>query len=608
MGPRASLIVLTALALALGLAATGCGDDSTASGGSDMAFPGGHDMGMGGCRIDIHAVDIVTGKPKTTAPARLIASLTAAGTVSPMWDIERGSTGEHFAPMMKANDFNVSYDAMDADTWIFSVQTSSGFCNPKSSVPLSAETGRKVVYILRATPDESSLYTRSDTVLTLIGGSPQTMKTITLDSGTPVSGTLHGPSGGVKGEVRFIGQNAAPDAVTTTGNDGSFTLAVLGAVNYTPLLIPASPLLAPHLGVATSGVMLASPSATFDVTAGATVTGTIVDGAPTPAGVNGAHVTMRVGDLPSGVGQADASGAFTLHAEPATYTLSFGAHDWPEATREGVDVPAAGTSMTIAYTVGRVAVGGSVVASNGTTPIPGARVTITSHPLGDIATVGIGGAMLAAQGRVARVEVTDGNGALPAMQLPLGTYDIIVEPPGPTAATDGLTAITKVLGGAATWTLKLDPPVTLTGTVRGPTGQGFAGAQVTAIELVGLGAAPTTTTDGNGVYRLTVGRGAPVQLVVDPPASVNLAGVRQKLDAGTTAAPDVALGPGLQVSGVVQAPTTTQSVVPLVRVDALCTSCDSTAPVASAISDGNGNYKLYLPDPGQIVLDGGAGD
>ena len=115
-------------------------------------------------------------------------------------------------------------------------------------------------------------------------------------------------------------------------------------------------------------------TASFDVTAGETVTGSVTDGTNNLAGI---AAVLRAKQLPSGSGKSNAAGAFSLHAEKGTYnTLSFGSDDWPQASCADVVIPQGGTTLAIQYNVARVAVGGSVVASDGTTPVPNARDTI----------------------------------------------------------------------------------------------------------------------------------------------------------------------------------------------------------------------------------------
>ncbi|HEX9100890.1 MAG TPA: hypothetical protein VF997_01735, partial [Polyangia bacterium] len=497
-----------------------------------------------------------------------------------------------------SSGLRVQYDVTAPGTWTFVVTFDSGPCQGRDSITLGNPLGVQELYRFRALPPETLGFPLTDSAVTITGGTPL-MRDLILDAGTAVSGILRAGGVAAAGEVRLIAADG-PDAVGLAGADGSFALAVQAAGDYTPLLIPRSATVAPHLGASAKGA--AFVGASFDIPGGVAVGGSVVDGAA--AAIAGARVVLRAGALPSGPGLTGTSGAFTLFAEPGTYALSFGADDWPQGALAGVVVPAGGTSVAIAYTTPRVAVGGSVVADDGTTPVAGARVTVTSRPLGTVANVAIGGgAAMPAAGRVARVVTSDASGALPAMQLPPGTYDLIVEPPRP--SVDGLTAITEVLAGAASWTLRLDKPVPLAVTVRAPDGSAVASARLTAIETVGLGAAPSGLTDAAGHYTFAVDKGAPLELLVEPAAADKLAGARLSLPANAGSV-QVALGPGLLVSGVVRSPAGTAQ--PGVRVEALCWSCGSTTPLATSISDANGTYRIYLPDPGNVIVDGGVGD
>ncbi|MGZ3439149.1 MAG: hypothetical protein ACXVDD_06525, partial [Polyangia bacterium] len=438
MGPRAPL----ALWICVAVAFAGCGDDSTGYGGSDMSTAGAHDMGMAGCGVvTVAAIDDL-GLPKTTAPARLVASVQTSGHSGPHWTVMRTGDPTSAVPMMTdSSNLRVQYDATLAGTWTFVVTFDSPHCEGTNSITLNNPTGATKLYRFRALPPETSGFPLTDVPVTIIGGTPLT-RDLTLDAGTAVTGVLRASGVATPGEVRLVA-DTGPDADALTAANGSFSLAVQASGYYTPLLIPKSTSLAPHLGARDQGATFVG--ANFDVTAGALISGTIVDGAA--AAIGGARVVLRAGKLPSGPGTTNGAGSFALHAEAATYALSFGADDWPQGSLAPPDgsvvVPGAGTSLAIAYTIARVAVGGSVVADDGTTPVAGARVTITSRPLGNVADVTVGGgATQHATGRVARVVTTNLSGALPAMQLPPATYDVIIEPPGP--SMDGLTAVTEV--------------------------------------------------------------------------------------------------------------------------------------------------------------------
>ncbi len=598
MGPRAALTLAGVVAFAL----AGCDGGSMIgpSGGSDMSTEGSHDLAASPCNgVTVTATDPATGAATLNAPALLVATANVTGESGPHWTLVRTGDSNTITPTTTdANGFDAQYQVEDAGTWTFAVQFDTG-CSATGAITLANPLGVQVLYRFRALPPEASGYPLTDTPITVTGGEPRTANLL-LDPGTAVTGTLRAGGVGVAGEVRLIA-DLGPDAVAFAGSDGSFALAVSASGYYTPLLIPTSTTLAPHLGAKILGASLVGAS--FDIPGGVAVSGSVVDGSA--AAIVGANVVLRAGALPSGPGTTNGSGAFSLYAEAGAYTLSFGADDWPQGSLDGVTVPAGGTSVAVAYTVARVAVGGGVVGDDGATPVAGARVTITSHaPLPSVANVSVGGgAALPAGGRVARVVTTDGNGALPAMQLPLGTYDLIVEPPGP--SLDGLTAVTETLAGAATWTIALAKPVPLAITVTRGDGTPVAGVALTAIETVGLGAAPMGTTDANGQYTFVIDKGAPLDLVVEPPAATKLAGASVALLAGGGNA-HVTLGPGVAVTGQVNTPDNKS--LKGVRVEALCYACGSTTPVASAISDGSGTYRIYLPDPGDIAVDGGAGD
>lgn len=587
MGPRAALIALCALAC-------GCGAENThgGGGGQDMAAATA-DMGMACSTV----VDVTA--TSDYAPARLTATAQVFGVSQPTWTVTLAGDSTVYTPTpLDPSNLRVQLDAMKAGTYTFSVYFASGACSGQGVKTLLNPTGATMKYRLRALPPETLGLPLKDTPLVLVGGVPLSSFDLTLSAGTAIAGTLTGPGGATAGEVRLIA-DSGPDAVTTT-TSGPFTLAVLGDGLYTPLLIPSSVALAPHLGAQAQGLDFAG--APFVVGAGATVGGTVSDVASSP--LAGVHVVLRAGALPSGPGTSDATGNFTLHAEPGSYTLSFGSDGWPEGTLAGVTVPAGGLTIGVQYTVTRAPVAATVVASDGTTPVAGARVTLTSRPLGTVANVSIGGNVQAAAGRVMRVVASAADGTLPGLALPDGTYDVVVEPPA--QSPDGLTALTVTVAGGATWALRLQPPIALAGRVTGAGGQPVIGARVTAFELAGLGAAPSTLTDNDGHYALTVGAGAPVSLLVEPSALDKLSSRRVALAAGTTQA-DVALDPGLLVSGQVLSPA--GAPLRAVRVEALCWSCSSPTPLADAVSDDAGGYRIYLPDPGNVVVvDGGAGD
>jgi hypothetical protein len=319
--------------------------------------------------------------------------------------------------------------------------------------------------------------------------------------------------------------------------------------------------------------------------------------------VAGARVVLRNGLLPSGTGASAADGSWSLRAQPGSYVASLGADGWPELSWSGVTVPAGPLTLDVKYTVARVAVGAKVVASDGTTAVAGARVTLRSPLLAAAATVDHGSGAVPVAGRVRQLAVSGADGTLPPLQLPPGDYDVLLEPPP--GAHDGVTRLSLSLAGATSWTLALQAKIQLQGTIRDLLGDGVGNVKVTAFESAGLGAAPSARTLSDGSYTMMVDPGSAAQLLAEPPGSAQLASGRLSLPVGATTG-DLSLGPGLLVGGAVLSPSGGH--LPGVVIDALCATCGSTTPVASALSDGSGNYALYLPDPGLQPLDGGVID
>jgi len=595
MGPRAALAIAVAVALA------GCDGNANSNGGGDMGIYPTTDLAAVHCAVITIVATDGMGNATTSVPATLDASVNVVGVSGAHWSVQHdGDPAVALQP--DSTGTRVQYTAELPGSWTFAVSFDHGPCPGTSFVNLTNAQAMQVDYRFRVLPPESTSIPLKDFKVTVSGGANK-MQDLHLVAGNDTPGTLEVAGAPAPGEVRFISDDHGPDAVAfANATTGLFT-AVLGDGTYRPLLIPTAtaPAIprAPHLGMSQDSSALRN--AVFDIPGGVAVSGSVVDN--TAAAIGGARVVMRTGDLPSGPGTSDGTGAFTLYAEPATYTMSFGATDWPEGSVDGVVVPAGGTSASVAYTIARVPVGGSVTGDS----VSGARVTITSHDaIANVADVTIGGgAPVHAGGRVARVLFTHADGSLPPLQLPAGAYDVIVEPPGP--SMNGLTAFSLMVTapGPTTWTLPLAPPVSLAVTVTGPGGAAVKNARLTAIETVGLGAAPNCTTDLNGKCTLTVDKGAPLSLLVEPSGLDKISGTRLSVPAGGGAL-SVPLGPGIQVTGVVLSPSNTP--VAGVRVEALCWSCGSPTPLATALSDANGVYRIYLPDPGLGGLDGGVTD
>jgi hypothetical protein len=301
------------------------------------------------------------------------------------------------------------------------------------------------------------------------------------------------------------------------------------------------------------------------------------------------------------VGVTAADGSFSLAVAPDDYTVSV-ASDGRADLSSGKVTVAGATRLDLAWSAARYAIGGRVVASDGTV-MASARVTIRSHAaLTALGTLAVGGGQPQPIGGAAALVVTTAqDGTLPALELPAGGYDVLAEPP--TGASDGATAASFTVSGAGSWPIMLGRRVALAGKVTDRSGAPVPGVKVTAIEQ-GAARSLTTVTDGNGAYLLGAGLdpGVPADLFFDPPLYTDPNRHFQRAHlvvAPGIASADVQLQPGLLLGGAVQPP----SGAPLagVRVEAYCgAACPDPTAAAAAATDANGAFTFYLPDPGAM--------
>jgi hypothetical protein len=532
------------------------------------------------------------------APVDLIATAipNTANLERPDWNVSYAD-GTLLTPEIidQASGLSVRVHAPLPGSYTFRVTFPLSDCRGMSSVEVRNLNSKGAVYKLRISPPSTAGVPQQDQTIVVYGGTPNGAHDLTLQAGSLLTATLRGPGGApAAGEVRFVGDNG-PDALASAGMAGAFAVALNNDLIYTPLLIPAASTLAPRLLAKDSGANLAA--ATFSLDAGQAVSGTVSD--PAGAPIAGARVVLRAGKLPSGSGVSASDGSYLLRAQTGSYVAAVGADGWPELAISPVTVPAAAQTMDVKYLVSRVQVAAKVVASSGAA-VAGARVTLRSSSLPSLATVTVGGSAQPAGGRVNQVVVSAADGTLPPLLLPAASYDVLVEPPA--GAADGVTAQTLLLAGNDTWTLTLQARIVLAGKVTNLLGVGVGDVKVTAFETAGLGAAPSARTTSNGSFSVSIDPGSPLEMLFEPSGSSNLSSVRLALPAGSTQAL-AALGPGLRVGGYVVGPGGGR--LPSVVVEALCGSCGSATPIASAVSDGSGAYALYLPDPGVDVGDGG---
>jgi hypothetical protein len=146
----------------------------------------------------------------------------------------------------------------------------------------------------------------------------------------------------------------------------------------------------------------------------------------------------------------------------------------------------------------------------------------------------------------------------------------------------------------ATWRLQLANKLRLQGVVSDGSAP-VGGARVTAVERVGLGAAPATVTNDTGAFELLVDPAAAIDLLVDPPAGRALGRAHLAVPAGTTSR-NVTLKRGLFVGGLMR--TQEGLTIKGGRIEVYCATCGDPEPMATGVTDVGGRFGLYVPDPG----------
>ncbi len=578
----------------------GCaGNDSAWTSDGGAGFDGGSvsDFGAQCASISIMSTFDYT-------PSTLTARTTAVGS-GPTWTVDT-PTGQKTPAAIDGSGLIVFTEATVPGTYTFRLHLDQGqtCINPASKVIEDANSLGQV-YTLRVTPPASSKLPQQESALLLKGNTEQLAKDLMLVEGTPLAGTLTGPTGPVAGEVDLT-PVSGPTLRTVVDNTGKFELPIAIAGTYFVRLLPISAALAPRSFGPVAGAALFSTS--FAVDAGEAVLGSVTDASN--VALPGAKLALHDGALTSGLGTAATDGTFSLRATQSTYTLAVSAPQRPDLTLDSVVVPAAGTSIIVKHSLARVAVTPKVLALDGTTLVPNAVVTFTSAPLTNAGTITVGGSVHAVTGVVRARCVSGNDGTCTAQQLPVGTYTALIEPPlGWPGDSGARTALQATVTAAGALTLQLAQSLSVTGHVQRSDGTPVANARVRARSR-GNPLAVEQLSDANGDVTLLADPGLPLEVWVDALPAAHLAsGHRQLGDADSpyvSSLPSlgsVTLGPALTISGVVFAPG--NSPVANAAIDVLCASCADLTPIAHAETNGNGVYLLELPDPGLQVFDGG---
>lgn len=470
------------------------------------------------------------------------------------------------------------------------------------------------IYRLRFEPAAGHPAPTQENLVPIAGGAAAyTLGTISLESGISVTGQVTGDdSEPLAAYLRFVETGIAPATVEAfAGSSGAFTTR-LALGSYDLLAVPADQSIAP---LRLTGLV---PGASLPVALppAEAITGTVRDGAGQP--VAGARVSLRTGGVPSAIATTDAQGAFTVAARPGGATavtvvppVQSGLPRLELDDAAGL-VAEAQTPLAIAYAAGLSAraVQPQVVASDGTTPGAGARLTWVLRPIAGAGTVTPeGGAPLSADGRLRIAVTADTGGEVEARSLPDGLYDLIIEP-DPAAGTADAAAVVAVdltAGNPAPSTVQQIAPAQVTGLAVDEQGGPLAGVQVVARPsgLLGgaTGGAVIAQSGTDGRFTLPLAAGGSYELVLDQPdgdhalarRAITIPAAGGAHDLGELALPD-----SVRVTGTVSIPNVGGGAagVRLVLLCQDCTGLDAVQPVAEALTASDGSFVLRVPDPG----------
>jgi hypothetical protein len=596
-------LVVPALSLGLGGACGGgfAGDDD-----DDINFP---DANAPYCVMQAEVTPFAPEAPETIV---VTATITKVGGLSGLetfdWSVRFGGAEVPFMETA-ADGHRIQFEADAAGTYPLELNGAVGgeSCSVyTTSINVRDPNANENTYRLVLVPRPSQPAPPQVQTVTIPGGANFDIGDRDLASGLAITGTLEGPAAtAITGYLRATHNDPvlAIPREAFAGAGGAYQLR-LTAGDYDVLVIPTDNAIAPvrYLAVAAAGL-----TGTLTVPAADTITGTVLrdDGSP----IEGARVALTIAGVPSSIATTDATGAFSVAARAGgatalTVVPPDGSLPQLELAAASGLVAAPGTPIAIRYAAGTGARTESftVVATDGSTPTPGATVDFLARSVAAAGTVTPeGGSAFAATGSARVTATADGAGAIGPLQLLPAVYDVVATPPLGSAAGEApqMLALDLTTGTPAPASIGLAAPAT----VRAAIDATAVGDRVTAVPRGVLAAAQSATVEstvtspgrielelvGGGAYDMIVRSHPPLHIPVTAPAS------GAEVDLEAISVPD-----SIVITGRVQSVDIAGGVSG-VTVMLLCEDCagpDALVPVAETVSGAGGAFSLYVPDPG----------
>ncbi len=546
---------------------------------------------------------------------RLRGDITGTAPAIPRWDwtVRFGTNPNLGVMQVGTNPALVEFDLLEVGNYEITARVSQSCF---STVPASVvvPSTRTASFWVRVTPPPTMAAPLKETVLNVTTGSPARLD-LPLDSASLVEIDPHTIVGFAI--TSYISVTSPQSTVFLEGfNDGgAFKVALAPTLKYRMLLVPQSGTIAPMLlperypGDFTSF--------TFELDAGTAIKGQLVG----PDGpVIGGRVLLQADALRSTVGTTNARGEFNLRARAGIFKaviLPPVGSGLPQAeVPDAISIDGTGTPADVRFSYRALATSSldlSVRTAANEFPAAPVRVRLVSEAsaLPDVGTWSDDGTTQPARGTVRIEAITDANGVLSLTKIPKAAY-VVTLVPGDDGVVDAVTTTRLDLtSGPVARNVRLARKVLVAGRLTSASG-GAAGVTVVALatESDVAGSFLTTTTAADGRYEMRFDPGRSYRMFAEPNSTLALprtplGGISPTGDLVLT---DRTLPRALTVSGSVSADGSfvVGAVVQVFCLESASRDCvevgapsiDRVRPLAEAITDANGAYRLLLPDPG----------
>jgi hypothetical protein len=585
------------LAIALASLVAGCGNSDALSGDGDGRAPPDAPPSI---RCD---VSMTFNPPAPIASSSTTVRATAVGLDTPgvltyTWHVDLNGTKIDFTAAQSDNS-EIDFRAAAPGPYrvLLDVQGASVACPTiQRTLDVRPPGAVRERVRLRVVPPDGvapPLELRRD----IDGGADASFGIITVERGDAVTAMVRRPGGAaVPAYVRFS-PASAPDAAVEafSATSGMLATRVL-AQPHSVLVIPSVPDLAPRRF--TDWMPSPTALAHLDLAAGVDVSGAVRD--PAGALLAGATVKLTIDGVPSTVATA-VDGTFTLRVAPGVAVV---VEVTPPSTSGLPRLMATSTALTLAsglavrYAPGLVrrSLAGTTIQRQGA-PVANAKLMVVGS-LSDAGTV-TAGAVAVARGDVRIAASAGGAGTLPATLVPAAALSAVITVESGDLAVAALDTTSEVPA-----VIDAPPMLAIAPILRGPGAAGLPGA---VLELVPAGelamaAAPVrhVSAGPTGAAATTLAAGGHYDLRLrDPLARAALLVVPDRVAATVEAT--YQLRRAVVITGTVMLGGTQSLANASVQI--LCDACngiDRAKPIAEAVTDAAGTFRLAVPDPGTM--------